>query len=262
MTLIFMKLGGSLITDKRAAEQFQAETMHRAAREIASARRQRPDLSLLIGHGSGSFGHVAARRYGTAVGVHTAAEWRGFAEVATIARRLNTLVIDALLEADLPIIGFQPSSSALSENGRIKHLETRPLIEALAHDLIPVIYGDVSFDSVRGGTIISTETEFFYLAEILQPAQIFLLGEEEGVYDSSRMVIQKITPGNLHEFVPVLGGSGGTDVTGGMATKVRLMVELAGRMPGLQIRIFGGTRTGQLEAALLGDQPGTLICGE
>lgn len=239
--------------------------MERAAHEIAAVHTKRPDLRLLIGHGSGSFGHMAARKYGTAEGVHTPADWRGFAEVATVARRLNSLVMEALHAAGLPVFAVQPSASAQCSDGRLEHMETATIEQALTHDLIPLVYGDVALDSVRGGAILSTETIFFYLAERLCPSQIFLLGEVEGVYDSAGSVIPCITPGNLEQIAGVLGGSHGTDVTGGMASKVRSMVALAAQVRGLRIHIFGGTQPGQLEAALLGDAhdiPGTLICGD
>ena len=61
MMLTFVKLGGSLITDKRVENSFRAEAAARVAAEIQSALAQNPDLRLLIGHGSGSFGHVAAQ---------------------------------------------------------------------------------------------------------------------------------------------------------------------------------------------------------
>src|SRR5579864_6169985 len=120
--LIFLKLGGSLITDKRVAGQFHAETVQRAAQEIATACRDNPHLQLVIGHGSGSFGHVAAQKYGTANGVYTAKDWHGFAEVATAARALNALVMEALHAAALPVFGIQPSASAECHNGNLRKL--------------------------------------------------------------------------------------------------------------------------------------------
>lgn len=257
--LTFIKLGGSLITDKRESQHYQAETMRRAAREIAAACAQDSTLTLLIGHGSGSFGHVAASKHGTAQGVTTPDEWRGFAEVATVARRLNNLVLDALTDAGLPIFPVSPSASARCTDGVIDHLETAVIQTTLDHGLIPLVYGDVALDNVRGGTIISTETVFFYLAERLHPARIFLLGEVEGVYDQRGHIIPTITPGNLDSIAAALGGSHGTDVTGGMSSKVRAMLALAERSPGLTIHIFGGTVDGQLTSALTGTPPGTLI---
>ncbi len=260
--LIFVKLGGSLITDKRESQHFHPEVTRRAGQEIAAALAAKPDLKVLIGHGSGSFGHVAAQKHGTMNGVHTTEEWRGFAEVATVAHKLNRLVTETLAEAGLPVFSIQPSASARSEDGNLVAMETAPFSMALEHNLVPIVYGDVCFDSVRGGTIISTETVFFYLAERLYPDQIMLLGEVEGVYDDAGVVIPHISPANLDSVAASLGGSHGTDVTGGMASKVRGMVELGKRLPGMEIRIFGGTTPGQIESALVGNaKPGTLITG-
>lgn len=257
--LIFLKLGGSLITDKQVAGHFRPEAMRQAAQEIAAALTDRPDLRVLIGHGSGSFGHVAAQKYGTVEGVHTAANWRGFAEVSTVARALNTLVLPELQAAGLPVLPLQPSASAQCRNGILESLAVTPIQTALDHALIPLIYGDVAIDSVRGGTIVSTEALFFYLARQLRPDRIILLGEVEGVYDVAGSVIPRITPDNYTAIAQALGGSRGTDVTGGMASKVRSMLNLVERIPGLECIICGGTAPGQIRAVLNGESLGTTI---
>jgi isopentenyl phosphate kinase len=260
MSLTFIKLGGSLITDKREAQSFRADLMRQAADEIAAAKATDPSLGLVIGHGSGSFGHVAAQKHGTMQGVRTPDQWHGFAEVAYVARRLNSLVLDTLYEAGLPVISMQPSASALSIDGVLTHMETGSISTLLDRGLVPLVFGDVSLDSVRGGTIISTETVFAYLASKLRPTRIFLLGEVEGVYDGAGVTIPHIHPDNYAEIAAALGGSRGTDVTGGMSSKVRSMLDLAGTVDDLQVRIFGGTTPDQLRSALLGEtSPGTLI---
>ena len=115
--LVFLKLGGSLITDKSQAATFRPDVAARLAEEIAAARAARPDLQLLIGHGSGSFGHYPATVYRTAEGVRTPDQWRGYAEVGTVAARLNRLMTDTLRAAGLPILSLQPSASAVCRDG-------------------------------------------------------------------------------------------------------------------------------------------------
>jgi isopentenyl phosphate kinase len=91
-------------------------------------------------------------------------------------------------------------------------------------------------------------------------SQILLLGEVEGVYDQNGQVIPEITPDNLHAIEEALGGSAGTDVTGGMETKVRDMVALTQHVPGLTIRIMDGLKPEWLKRTLLGvAHPGTRI---
>ena len=55
----------------------------------------------------------------------------------------------------------------------------------------------------------------------------------------------------MAEIAPALGGSRGTDVTGGMASKVRSMLDLVAAQPQMRIRIFSGLEPGQLEGTLL-----------
>jgi len=260
VVLTFVKFGGSLITDKRREQAYRQSVVERLASEIAVARSAKPDLQLLLGHGSGSFGHVAARRFGTRDGVHTPEQWRGFAHVATVASELSQRVATTLDNAGVPVWRLQPSASARSEDGRLISMALEPIHAALAHGLIPLVHGDVSLDTVRGGTIISTETIFFYLAQELPVSRILLLGEVEGVYDTAQTVIPQITPGNLSAVETALGGAEGTDVTGGMEAKVRAMVALVERLPQLTIRIFDGRQPGLLTETLLERAtPGTLI---
>ncbi|GAB4522225.1 MAG: isopentenyl phosphate kinase [Anaerolineae bacterium] len=256
--LTFIKLGGSLITDKRVEASFRAEVMARLAQEIAAAYTAANPL--VIGHGSGSFGHFAASRYGTMQGVATSEQWRGFAEVATVAAELNYLVAHTLHQARVPVWRFQPSASARCRDGLLYEMALYPIQQALAHGLVPLVYGDVALDDVRGGTIISTEVVLSYLADHLPVTRILLLGEVDGVYDESGVVISEIHPGNVDMYQAALGGSGGTDVTGGMLTKVHDMLTLVQRVPGLTIRILNGNIPDLLRAALVDEAtPGTLI---
>lgn len=260
--LTFIKLGGSLLTDKRVERSFRRETAQRLAQEIAAALRQDSELRLVIGHGSGSFGHFVAQRFRTAEGVRTREEWIAFAEVAAVAAELNAMVSDVLRAAGISIWRFQPSASARCEDGRLTALAFEAIQTAIRNQLTPLLYGDVAVDTVRGGTIISTESILSYLAQRLQPCvdQIILLGEVDGVLDSAGNVTPVITPANFSSIEPALGGSAGIDVTGGMSAKVRDMLNLVETVPTLTIRIMNGLQAGLLEKTLLRvSQPGTVI---
>jgi isopentenyl phosphate kinase len=261
-SLTFLKLGGSLITDKNTPRAARKAVIARLAEEIHSACQGDPDLRLVLGHGSGSFGHVPAKKFGTRQGVHSPAGWRGFAEVWYEAAALNRLVIETLHAAGLPAISFPASAGVTANQGEVAAWNLIPLTAALAHGLLPVVYGDVVFDTARGGTILSTEDIFVYLARQLHPQRILLAGIEAGVwadYPACTRLIPQITPGNWEEIVHSLGGSAATDVTGGMASKVRTMLALAVELPGLAVLIFNGDHPGSLEKALRGESPGTLI---
>lgn len=249
--IIFLKLGGSLLTDKTGFEALRPEIMARLAEEIAVARRANPSLKLVLGHGSGSFGHVAGAKYGTRSGVYGPEQWFGFAEVADAAARLNRIVVASLLSAGVPAVGLSSFASARVSNGKITHLNVETLRSALNAGLVPVVYGDVAFDAIRGGTIISTEEIMEYLSAEMPAAWLLLAGETPGVLDLQGEVIPLITRHTLPEVLPALGASRGTDVTGGMASKVLAMLDLVEARPNLSVRIFSGLEPGLLQALLM-----------
>ena len=260
--LYFLKLGGSLITDKNTTSTARKDTLRRLAAEIADALKLRTDLQLLIGHGSGSFGHIPASKYGTRQGVNSAEKWWGFVEVFREARALNQIVLEALLEAGLPVIAFPPSAAIIAQDGAIQSWDTQPLQAALAIGLIPLVNGDVIFDTQRGGTILSTEELFTHLAVKLAPQRILLAGIEAGVWrdhPACTQLLESITPSAYNSDNSGLGGSAAVDVTGGMRQKVEIMLSLATRLPGLKSLIFSGEEPGLVYQALLGDLPGTCI---
>ena len=260
--LVFLKLGGSLITDKSRPRSARLEVINRLATEIASACAQKPSLRMIVGNGAGSFGHVPAQRYGTRQGVHSPDEWRGFAEVWHEAAALNRIVVEALHSAGLPAVAFPPSACVVARDGQVANWDLAPIRSALHAGLLPVVHGDVIFDTKRGGTILSTEDLFEHLARQLSPGRILLAGLEEGVwadFPACTRLLDEITPESLPQVAPALGGSTATDVTGGMASKVQQSLALAQALPGLEILIFSGEKHAQVEKALLGERVGTLL---
>ena len=117
--MVFLKLGGSLITEKSKQSTPRLDVIQRLAYEINAAKTENPEFRLLLGHGSGSFGHKAADKYGTRQGVETPEQWAGFAEVWLQASALNRLVIKQLHEAGLPAIAFPASARALVKDGQV-----------------------------------------------------------------------------------------------------------------------------------------------
>ncbi len=260
--LVFLKWGGSLITVKDRPFTVREDVLRNLARAVAQARKQAPDLRLVLGHGSGSFGHTVARRYRTREGVSTPIQWRGFAEVARAAARLHQRVLDALLEAGVPVLSFPPSATVLAQDGQVLSWFLDPLTMALEQGLVPVIYGDAVLDRERGGTILSTEDLFVALAARLKPRRILLAGREPGVwadYPHNTRLLEVITPETWSRWQQAVGPSDAPDVTGGMREKVRLMLNLALQWD-VEGWIFSGEHPDRVMNALLGQPvPGTRI---
>ncbi|NOY99279.1 MAG: uridylate kinase [Chloroflexi bacterium] len=268
--LVFLKLGGSLITDKARPYTPRLDKLTDLASQIAAARRADPGLLLLLGHGSGSFGHVPAKKYRTREGISPPPRspegegryWRGFAEVWFQASALNRFVMAALRAAAIPALALPPSASVTAREGAVAAWDLAPLRAALEAGLLPVVYGDAVFDQALGGTILSTEDLFAYLAREMRPARILLAGLEDGVYadfPARTRRLGTITPRSFDEIRSGVGAAAGTDVTGGMDSKVRQMLELVEKVPNLSVQLFSGAESGRLLRALQGEKLGTLI---
>ncbi|MHB1481167.1 MAG: isopentenyl phosphate kinase [Bellilinea sp.] len=263
--IYFLKLGGSLITDKDNPHTARMETIHRLAEEIREAQIALPNVRLIIGHGSGSFGHIPAKRHGTRQGVRTQAEWEGFVEVWKQARDLNQIVLDAFDQAGIPAIAFPPSAIIQSAGGKPAIVQAEPIKSALLAGLTPVVAGDVIFDTISGGTIFSTEDVFMALAGEIVPDRILLCGKDEGVcqdYPDCQQILPKIAPATYHQVHSTVNGSSSVDVTGGMREKVEIMLNLVEKYPASQVVIFSGLAPGNLYEVLIGKIHGTVISSD
>lgn len=263
--LVFLKLGGSLITDKRRYETPRPAVISRVAKEIRTALDARDDMQLVLGHGSGSFGHFAADRYKVHEG--NLEDWIGYAETSAAAQRLNRLVTDSLLAEDIRVVSLQPSASARCHDGELVDLAIDPIVALLRRGAVPLVYGDVALDDVKGCSIVSTEQLFILLARRLRPQRIIIAGEVAGVYsgdphrDSIVRLIPEITSRNYDDIEEMLAHSFGTDVTGGMVSKVRDLFSLVTEQPNLVVRIITGRRNHLIERVLVEPerQEGTVL---
>ena len=260
--LIYLKLGGSLITDKHSPRTPRLDVLDRLALEIQAGLRENPGMQILLGHGSGSFGHTSGNQYQTREGVSTPEEWTGFTEVWGDAADLNRLVMRALQSTGLPAVAFPPSASVLTRNRQIISWDLSPLQSALNNNLIPVVFGDVVFDESLGGTILSTEELFVYLAASLTPRRILLAGRDPGVwrdFPACTRLYQSISLTERQHLKDKISSSAATDVTGGMGDKVNQMLDLISTLPNLEALIFSGEESVQLKQALAGESPGTRL---
>lgn len=253
--LIFVKIGGSLITDKTKPYTLKERALDVICGEIKKAITS--GKLLVVGHGGGSFPHYPATKYQTHKGIINEASYRGIAEVADVAAQLNRIVIKKLLEKRVNAVTVNPLSMMIAQNHQLQSLCSESVEELLKLGMVPVLYGDQIIDTKIGCTIFSTEKVLGYLALHLKRKgyvieKIIHCGQTNGVYDMDGKTIPMINQNNFAKYKKSLNGSGGIDVTGGILHKVEETLALAkAGIPGL---IIDGVENGSLSKAVAGEQ--------
>ncbi len=256
--LIFLKLGGSLLTDKTRPERLRVQLGRDLTRQISNLYHRHPEFRLLLGVGAGSFGHVSALEYDVVQGVAPGGSYYGAALTADAVARLARQVAAWLLELKVPAWTVSPSSCWKSERAHIvPNHEASCLMSLLDRGVLPIVHGDVLVDESQGVSIVSTEEIFRHLARQFRPRHVLLAGEVLGVWQEPEIgdirgnIVLKIDRGNVNRHAHNLGGSRGIDITGGMETKVAQALEIVADSPKTEVLIFDGRAPQALERAVI-----------
>jgi len=256
-TLILIKLGGSVITDKKKDSTVREDVIKRLAKEIKNAHTKLgKDTVFTIGHGAGSFAHVPAKKYKTKEGLINRNSLFGLCVTEDSARKLNAIVIKNFLEIGLSTFSFSPASFLYSDAKVCLKSYFDPLNKALQIGVIPVVYGDVIIDKTIGCTIFSTEKILSIIAQKLRKdykIKIIYVTDVDGVYDKNGKTIPLISDKNFGQIMTGIIGAKGTDVTGGMLHKVEESLKLA-KKTGIETLIINGKTPGNLRKAILGSK--------
>ena len=231
--MIILKIGGSILTNKDAPEsEVDSDSLKRIAREIKSSL-DNSSKELIIVHGAGSFGHPPAKKYkiGQSFDESEYPQKRiGFCEIQNAVKKLNMLICEEFISQDLPVIAIPASSFIKATSKRITEGNLDIFKSYLSKGFIPVIYGDVVLDSDLEFCVISGDQIIQYLAGNLNPQQVILGTDVDGVYNKNpkthddAIFYEKFSS---MEDLDTLEGTTNVDVTGGMVGKIKELLYLA-----------------------------------
>jgi isopentenyl phosphate kinase len=254
---VFVKLGGSFITDKAVADSLNGARIAAAARAIrraldAAARRGRP-IRLVLGHGAGSYGHILAKKYGAVAGVHPKHGWQALYKIRESMTRMNQLFLNHCNRGGLYPVTVSPFAVAGARDGVVRRLDIKSIQALLEQGQVPVLHGEVILDSKRGFTIASTEALLEALSRRVHFDRIVMVSDTEGVLDHDRKTIPTISRSNIKALFGAIKGSHAPDVTGGMRKKVeKLFALLSGGRAGSARILRCAKDGGNLRQAVLG----------
>ena len=251
-----LKLGGSVITHKDEYFSTHTENIKRLAQEIFATKKP-----LIIVHGAGSFGHPVAKKYNISDGLKTSDQLVGFSETHQSMTRLNQIIVDALLEAEVPAFGISASSMLVTKDRRLVELDLSIIKGCLELGLIPVMYGDAVLDTEQGFAILSGDQLIVRLAIDLEADRIIFGSDVDGIYttnpklDPDAKLMERVS---LSHMTAEVGGATNTDVTGGMLGKLK---EAEGAVEaGAEVVLLNANAENRVKLALLGEKVmGTIL---
>ena len=247
--LTVLKLGGSVITDKDSPETVDDASLDGVLDAVAAAVDTDTER-LVVVHGGGSFGHVHAAEHGVST-TDGSDEAAAVAAIHGAMKRLNAEVVDRLQARDVAAVPVHPLSVAARDEEGALALPAGATAGLLDEGFVPVLHGDVIAHAGEGVTVLSGDEIVTSLADSLGADRVGLCSTVPGVLDENDAVIAEIR--SFDDVASVLGDSASTDVSGGMAAKVRELLAL-----GAPAHIFGPDAVGDF---LSGERAGTLVDG-
>ncbi len=248
-----IKLGGSLITDKKKVKRPRKGIMERLVHEMAASGEK-----LMVVHGAGSYGHHLAKEGKLNEGFIGEWQMEYLSKVHRDMRELNLMVMNAMIDAGLNPISIPPSSIAIYEAGSLSHFPTQLFEMYSGMGLTPVSFGDMVPDTKRIFAICSGDHIMRELAGIEGVERAIFATDVDGIYDRPPSEPGAELLEEIHPDKQVLTELMYTDTTGGMAQKIADGLAIAKK--GVEVLVVNGLVEGRLEKAIKGERvPGTII---
>jgi isopentenyl phosphate kinase len=258
-TMMLVKLGGSVITDKMSYRTLRSEAVRRLAKEIADSKQ-----TVMVVHGAGSFGHVIAAEHQLQKGYRDDSQIPGMARVIEDVRTLNLAVISALNEAGVPSVSLPPSAVTELSNGKLARIDLSIFRRYMELGIAPVTFGDVALDDHRRFGICSGDQLMEALAKEFAPERIIFCADVDGVFTEDPGCVPdakliEVVDRRALDALPRTQRC--ADVTGSIFAKIETMMRITSY--GGEAIVINGLQSGRLASALRGEKViGSKVVGD
>jgi isopentenyl phosphate kinase len=225
LTLILVKIGGSVITDKNEYRKFREDSCKRIIRVLFNLNED-----LIITHGAGSFGHIIAKKSGFPKRFKKE-DGHNFSTIHKDVLDLNIRVTGIMLDA-----GLSPVSIPTQYVYRNMYPDVSDFHKYLSLGFTPVGMGDAI---LRAGMvkIISADDLLVDLSAVFRTSLVIFMTDVDGIYDrdpkisSDAKLLTSID--RKIAFSQVMN-----DVTGGMKAKYEKILKIR-RHSGMVVVVNG-----------------------
>ena len=219
-TVILLKLGGSLLTDKNKPFSIREDIVEGSVQQIVDAKEK-----VVLIHGGGSFGHPLAKKYSIMNGIDSSIpnQVLGLTETHQSMNKFNSHLVNSFLEKNYPALPIQTSSIFIKDSQEISTSSMEVVETALDLNILPILYGDIILDKQGSFSIISGDQIILELCKNLDRyriSKVIFTMETDGIYvadkeggDNSILVtecysdqLENLNLANLGQKIDVTGG--------------------------------------------------------
>ncbi len=172
-TMIVIKIGGSIITDKSMYKKFNGQIVENIVKTL-----KRIDKQMVIIHGGGSFGHIKSKEYGLP-GQVSERTMEGMNIVHNDMAELDLKISKIFQENKIYNISL-PVSSLVYNNKKNYNIFSK----YLELGITPISYGDTYIHGNEIG-IYSGDNIAYDISKILHPEFVIFFSDVDGIFDKN-----------------------------------------------------------------------------
>ncbi len=256
--LTIIKLGGSLLTDKSTPYTANDELITSVVKELKECIDSGLIEDLIIVHGVGSFGHVPVFKHKLHLGFQQSDQLIAMSRTQHEINEFRLKLTLAFIEhGDLPVNLLHASSFCTSEKMKISSSFLQAVKGYLSIGMIPLIGGDMLYDSKMGFSVGSGDQFVVLFAKQFSADRVIFVSDVDGVYTSEpkqnpdAKVIESVSLEMLSDIIEKTDSASLKDVSGAMKGKLQAIMSLKDMISdGSEVILMSMKRYGNLKSIL------------
>ncbi len=260
--LILIKLGGAAITDKNREYTLKEGIIEQVMREIKQS-----GITPIIIHGAGSFAHIIAKDYelvnGKSDKIRLDKQISAISKIRLSMMKLTSFIANVAIKIEIDPFPVSISSTLVSDGpDKEAHIMFESVEYALKNRMVPILHGDMAFDTDNLFRVISGDRIINLLAEYFKnkgrKVRVIFGSNTDGLFDKDpndhedAKLIAKILPNQIKQYLETAGGSAGIDVTGGMYGKLKSIESIVKK--GIEVNLVNICESDRLLRKIRGDE--------
>ncbi len=259
--LTVIKLGGSLLTDKKNPYTYREDVLRSVSQEIGECIDEGLIESLILLHGVGSYGHPPVLEHSLHKGFLGPEQLLPLSKTQESVATLRHIIVKELQNAGIPICLMYPSSMIISEKMRVIDYFLEPLKGFVSVGMVPLLGGDILIDKIMGWSVGSGDQLAVIICQELGAKRLIFASDVSGIYDADPKLeedashIDTINLNDLDATLKRMGVSGIEDASGAMKGKLQSIVPAKPLIEkGLEVGLLSMMEYGTLKALLRSEE--------